>query len=201
MKTALLLSGGMDSLALAWWKRPDVAFTLNYGQLAAEAEISASTAICRELNITHHTINVNCKSLGSGDMAGSNADNLAPASDWWPYRNQMLITLTAMKAIALNVTHLWIGTVKTDEIHRDGTAEFIEAINKLMSLQEGQMQIEAPAIGLSTVELIRISGIPSEYLAWAHSCHRSNVACGNCRGCNKYFEVFDEVGYDLDKVR
>lgn len=39
MKTGLLLSGGMDSLTLAWWKRPDIAFTLNYGQLAAQAEI------------------------------------------------------------------------------------------------------------------------------------------------------------------
>ncbi|MDN3218888.1 7-cyano-7-deazaguanine synthase [Pseudomonas nunensis] len=199
MRIALLLSGGMDSLSLAWWKRPDLAFTLNYGQLAANAEIAASKAICERLGIEHYVLEIDCRSLGSGDMAGTTADGLAPASDWWPYRNQMLITLAAMKAISYDVTHLWLGTVKSDGSHRDGTPEFVDAISQLMSLQEGGMLIEAPAIKLSTQELVRASGIPSGYLAWAHSCHKADVPCGNCRGCNKYFEVFEEVGYDLDR--
>ena len=38
MNTALLLSGGMDSIALAYWKRPDIALTIDYGQAAADAE-------------------------------------------------------------------------------------------------------------------------------------------------------------------
>lgn len=201
MKTALLLSGGMDSLALAWWKRPDLAITLNYGQLAAKAEIVASISICRRLEIPHYILNIDCRSLGSGDMAGATADELAPASDWWPYRNQMLITLAAMKAIPLGVTHLWLGTVKSDGSHQDGTAEFVSAISQLMAIQEGGMVVEAPAIELSTSELVRISSVPPDLLAWAHSCHKADVACGNCRGCNKYFEVFREVGYGLDQSR
>jgi 7-cyano-7-deazaguanine synthase len=201
MKTALLLSGGMDSLSIAWWKRPDFAITLNYGQLAAQAELSASSSICKYLGISHQILNIDCRSLGSGDMAGAQANSHAPASDWWPYRNQMLITLAAMKAISLGVTHLWLGTVKTDNAHQDGTTEFIDAISKLMFLQEGAILIEAPAIGFSTAELVRVSGIPADLLAWAHSCHKADVPCGNCRGCNKYFEVFREVGYDLDRAR
>ncbi|MFZ6780431.1 7-cyano-7-deazaguanine synthase [Undibacterium sp. Ji83W] len=201
MKTALLLSGGMDSLSLAWWKKPDVAITLDYGQIPAQAEIAAATAICKRLNILHYVIQIDCRSLGSGDMAGARADPLAPASDWWPYRNQLLITLTAMKAIAFGVTHLWIGTVKSDGSHKDGTPEFIDLMNRLMHFQEGEMIIEAPAISLSTAELVKLSEVPSEYLAWAHSCHTSNVPCGECRGCNKYFAVFEELGYDLDRSR
>lgn len=201
MKVALLLSGGMDSLSLAWWKRPDLAITLNYGQLAAKAEIAASQAICDRLKIPHQVLEIDCRSLGSGDMAGSSADGLAPASDWWPYRNQMLVTLAAMKAISFGVTHLWLGTVKSDGFHRDGTPEFMSAISELMSLQEGGVIVEAPAIGFTTAELIRISEIPPDSLAWAHSCHKADVPCGNCRGCNKYFEVFEEVGYELDRLR
>jgi 7-cyano-7-deazaguanine synthase len=201
MKTALLLSGGMDSLSLAWWKRPDLAFTLDYGQLPAKAEIAASSALCKRLGILHHIIHIDCSSLGSGDMAGTSANQLAPASDWWPYRNQLLVTLTAMKAISFGVTHLWLGTVKSDGSHKDGTIEFVDAISHLMSCQEGGMVIEAPAIHLSTSDLVRLSGVPSEYLAWAHSCHKADVACGSCRGCNKYFEVFEELGYDLDRSR
>lgn len=198
MKTGLLLSGGMDSLSIAWWKRPDIAFTLDYGQLAAEAEIAASQTICRRLNINHEIIQVDCGFLGSGDMAGTVAHNAAPASDWWPYRNQLLITLSAMRAINFGVTRLWLGTVKSDSRHRDGGQKFIDVISQLMSYQEGEIRVEAPAISLSTAELIKVSGVPSEVLFWAHSCHKANVACGNCRGCNKYFQTLKELGFELD---
>ena len=201
MKSALLLSGGMDSLSIAWWKRPDIGITIDYGQLAAEAEIESSAAICRELIIPHHILRIDCRSLGSGDMAGTEASLHAPASDWWPFRNQILITFAAIKSIELGVNRLLIGTVKTDSLHKDGSNKFVESMSQLLSCQEGDICLEAPAIELSTSELIRQSGIPSSLLAWAHSCHKANVACGACRGCNKYFEVFGELGYDLDRPR
>ncbi|KKX58144.1 MULTISPECIES: 7-cyano-7-deazaguanine synthase [Pseudomonas] len=201
MKRALLLSGGMDSLAVAWWLRPEIGITLNYGQLAAQAEICASKAICEQLQIEHHVISIDCRSVGSGDMAGGKADAHAPASDWWPYRNQMLVTLAAMKAISLGVNKLYLGTVKSDGSHRDGTPEFIAAINQLMVIQEGEMTVEAPAIELSTTDLVRTAGVPSSILAWAHSCHKSSVPCGNCRGCNKYFEVWHEIEHGMDQPR
>mgnify|MGYP001807866172 FL=1 len=156
---------------------------------------------CQTLGIEHHIIRIDCRSLGSGDMAGTEADPNAPSSDWWPYRNQMLISLAAMKAIALGVTHLWIGTVKSDGTHLDGTSGFVSRISDLMVFQEGGMVIEAPAIELSTSELIRISDVTPGGLAWAHSCHKANIPCGSCRGCNKYFQVLDDVGYDLDRSR
>lgn len=198
MKNALLLSGGMDSLALAWWKKPDIAFTVDYGQMAAEAEIAASAQVCKILEIEHHVLRIDCRTLGSGDMAGAKEDALAPASDWWPYRNQLLLTLVAMKAVALGVTQLWIGTVKSDGTHRDGTPEFVDLISKLLAYQEGGIQISAPAITLSTSELIREAKVPRSLLAWAHSCHKANVACGQCRGCNKYIEVYQELDHGLD---
>jgi 7-cyano-7-deazaguanine synthase len=197
MKTALLLSGGMDSLCLAYWLRPEIAITIDYGQLPAQAERDASAAICRDLGIEHHVVAINCKSLGSGDMAGATASVHAPASDWWPYRNQMLITFAVMKAISLGVQKLLIGTVKSDSSHADGTHEFVEAISRLVALQEGGLVVEAPAIELNTSELVAKSKVPAGFLAWAHSCHKSDVACGNCRGCNKYFEVLHEVNVGM----
>lgn len=198
MKTALLLSGGMDSLALAWWKRPDVALTVDYGQLAADAEITVSSQVCKELSIEHHILRIDCRTLGSGDMAGTKEDGLAPASDWWPYRNQLLLTLVSMKAVALGVTQLWIGTVKSDGGHRDGTPEFVDLMDRVLSYQEGGMRVSAPAIDLSTSELIKQANVPHSLLAWAHSCHKGNVACGQCRGCNKYMEVYKELADNVD---
>lgn len=201
MKVALLLSGGMDSLCIAWWKRPEVAITIDYGQLPAQAEIAAAGAVCKALDIEHHVIRVDCRSLGSGDMAGAVADRNAPASDWWPYRNQLLATLASMKAISLGVNHLLIGTVRSDGSHRDGTPEFVDSLSRLLSLQEGGMTVEAPAIQLSTCELAKLSGVPDSLLAWAHSCHKANVACGDCRGCNKYFETLQELQSEMEGLR
>lgn len=199
MKTGLLLSGGMDSLCIAWWKRPDVAVTIDYGQLTAAAEISASMAICQQLGIEHHILRIDCRSLGSGDMAGVEASVHAPATDWWPYRNQLLVTLAAMKSIGLGVTHLLIGTVKSDGSHRDGTPTFVAAISNVLALQEGGLRVEAPAVDMTTADLARESGVPAGALAWAHSCHKADVACGDCRGCNKYFEVLRELDHDMDR--
>lgn len=195
MKDALLLSGGMDSLAIAWWKRPELAITLDYGQLAADAEKHASAQVCKELGIRHEIVSVDCSSLGSGDMAGAPPDAAAQTSDWWPYRNQLLITLASMRAISRGMQALYIGTVRSDgESHLDGTPKFVQKIDKLMAYQEGHVRVVAPAIGMSTAELIRSTGLPAGLLAWSHSCHKANIACGNCRGCNKYVETYLELG-------
>lgn len=195
MKTALLLSGGMDSTAIAYWKRPDLAITIDYGQKAAEAERQASAQVCQALGIHHEFISVDCSSLGSGDMAHAAPDVHATTSDWWPYRNQLLLTLASMRAIARGAKLLFIGTLKSDgESHLDGTQRFVALMDELMSYQEGGLGISAPAIGMTAVELIRTSGVPPGLLAWSHSCHKANIACGNCRGCNKYLETYAALG-------
>lgn len=195
MKTGLLLSGGMDSIAIAWWKRPLWAVTIDYGQKAAAAEKLAAAQVCHELGIAHDVITVDCSSLGSGDMAHKAADARGSTSDWWPYRNQLLITLASMRAIACEVQTLYIGTVKSDgESHRDGTPEFVSRMDGLMAFQEGGLRVVAPAIDFTTAELIRIAGVPAGLLAWSHSCHKADTACGDCRGCNKYLATYAELG-------
>ena len=193
MSEALLLSGGHDSIALAWWRRPAVTLTIDYGQAAAEGEIRASVSVAAALGIRHEVIRVDCSTLGSGDLSGRPALSTAPVSEWWPYRNQLLVTLAAMRAIALNVRRLLIGTVATDHAHADGTPAFVHGLNCLLALQEGALELEAPAIALSTVDLIRQSGVPREVLAWAHSCHTNVFACGSCRGCLKHLGVLREL--------
>jgi 7-cyano-7-deazaguanine synthase len=198
MTTALLLSGGMDSICIAYWKRPDVAFTINYGQLSAEGEIQAAGAVCQSLSVRHEVISVDCSALGSGDLSGTPPDPLAPVTEWWPFRNQLLLTLAGMRAIPLGVKTLLFGSVKTDSVHADGKKKFFQGIDKVFSMQEGALHVETPAIHLTTAELIKLSNVPISILAWSHSCHVSNFACGSCRGCFKYFGVMRELGYETD---
>ncbi len=121
---------------------------------------------------------------------------LAPIPEWWPYRNQLLVTVSAARALSLGVQRLMLGAVRTDGNHADGTPEFVRRLSAVLEAQEGAMCVEAPAIGMSSAELVRVSGVPSEILAWAHSCHTSDLACGRCRGCAKHFQVTKELGLE-----
>ncbi|AMJ65931.1 7-cyano-7-deazaguanine synthase [Hymenobacter sp. PAMC 26628] len=193
MKRAILLSGGIDSIALSYWLRPDLAFTIDYGQLPYQGEVRAAEQIAKHLEITHELLKVDCGAIGSGDLSGKAPDPQAPASEWWPYRNQLLLTICASKAITMGATEIMIGTVASDGFHKDGTPRFIELMNEAFSYQEGNLQISAPAITMTSAELVRASQIPEELLFWAHSCHKADYACGNCRGCNKYRNVMHEL--------
>jgi 7-cyano-7-deazaguanine synthase len=196
MTSAILLSGGMDSTALAFWKRPDIAFTIDYGQIPAEGEIRAARQIAYEIGIQHEVIVVDCSGLGSGDLAGKPASSEAPVSEWWPFRNQLLITLSAMRAVMLGVNEILIGSVASDNIHIDGTKEFFHQLDQCVALQEGHIRVSAPAIDLTSAKLIKISQIPISLLSWAHSCHKAEYACGQCRGCYKHQNVMAELGYE-----
>ncbi|MCW3847387.1 7-cyano-7-deazaguanine synthase [Sphingomonas sp. LB-2] len=189
----MLLSGGMDSIALAYWKRPEVAITIDYAQKAASTELAVAAEVARTLNMRHEIIRVDCSSLGSGDMAGSEPLAAAPVTEWWPFRNQMLLTFAGMRAVAIGVTELMTGSVASDGTHADGRAEFYAAADALMGMQEGNVRVIVPAIGMTTVELIKTSGVPREILAWAHSCHTGPLACGDCRGCHKHFQVTEQL--------
>lgn len=197
-RTALLLSGGIDSIALAYMCRPQIAVTVDYGQLPFAGELRAATAVAEALEMEHEVLHVDVSELGSGEMIGRDPLDLAPVREWWPFRNQMLVTVAAMRLVALEVERILIGTVGTDGAHGDGRTDFIRAMDCALRVQEGGMRLEAPAIELTAEELVRRSGVPWELLAWSHSCHVAPFACGSCRGCQKSYrtcEAFDGLAY------
>ncbi len=114
--------------------------------------------------------------------------------EWWPYRNQLLVTLAGTWGISRGITEIVIGSIAGDSRHVDGTPEFYELLDSLMALQEGGLHVRARAIRMSSAELIAESGITDSVLGWTHSCHVSSVACGVCPGCRKRREVLTEIG-------
>jgi 7-cyano-7-deazaguanine synthase len=193
VNAVLLLSGGMDSTALAYWQRPAYVLTVDYGQAAALAERRAATKVASELRLDHHFLTVDLTSLGLGRMAGLRPNSDAPTPEWWPFRNQLLITLAAAKAAVLGAGAVMVGTLATDGLHADGRPEFLETMRALLGQQERQIKLLAPASKLDAVQLMHRSGVPSELLAWTHSCHVADYACGVCRGCNKHVETLQAL--------
>jgi 7-cyano-7-deazaguanine synthase len=197
MNKAILLSGGIDSIAVGYLHREeiDLAITINYGQKPALTEIEVSKRFCEILNIKHEVITVNCGDLGLGQMASHSFMSLSePTSEWWPFRNQLIITLAAMKIYQHNIKTLIIGSVKSDKKFKDGSKKFFRTLNTCLAMQEGGVVVETPAINMSSAELVKESNLPDTLLFWAHSCHTSNNPCGNCNGCRKYFQVMRKLG-------
>ena len=195
---ALLFSGGIESTCLAVMKKPDLAVTINYGQVCAPGEIRAAKHIASLIGICHKVIEVSLAHLGSGEMTGvaSNDDgNSVP--EHWPFRNQMLLTIAAMALAKCDVRELMIGTVVTDCEHNDGTPDFLRAMEQLLRTQIADIKLTAPASTITTLELVLRSGVSREILGWTFSCHRAEVACGTCRGCNKSLDLFTLLGGDV----
>lgn len=200
---ALLLSGGLDSSAIAYWQRPQVCITVDYGQLAAAGEIAASKHICNALRLPHHTIKANLSAIGSGEMSGGPTVDAAKAPEFWPYRNQLLITLAAMALIPQGLKEISIGAVSTD-VHSDGQPGFIKKIDEIMRLQEGHIRVVAPAARMSSKQLLERSKFPKRFIGLTFSCHVNDYACGQCNGCTKHREIVDAVygfGEKLSKRR
>lgn len=53
---ALLLSGGMDSVSIAWWKRPKVSIFVDYGQKPAQAEEAAGRAAAEAMGLRYEVV-------------------------------------------------------------------------------------------------------------------------------------------------
>jgi 7-cyano-7-deazaguanine synthase len=185
-------SGGLDSAAIAFWRRPDVCITIDYGQNAAQGEMTAAESLCKHMRLKHRIIRADLSALGSGTMANQPTSRTALAPEFWPYRNQMLITLGAMLMQPHGLKEIWIGAVSTDR-HRDGRPSFIRAVDTTMRIQEGRVKVHAPAITLNSVQLLKKANFPKRLVGLTFSCHVHRYACGQCGGCRKHLETVERA--------
>jgi 7-cyano-7-deazaguanine synthase len=207
--TLLLLSGGLDSTALAAWLQPDLTLFVDYGQRPAVAEGRAAAAVSAELGIRHAQVRVDASAVGCGlllsaDRAVGEIGHKSP--EWWPFRNQLLVTIAGAwllreypsRASATELESEWtivFGAVESDgDRHLDGTVEFFQTVDTLLSNQEGRLRCRAPASTMTTEQLLGRHPVSDAVLGWTHSCHTSNHPCADCPGCWKRQSVLDSAG-------
>jgi 7-cyano-7-deazaguanine synthase len=175
--TVLLLSGGVGSAAVAAWRRPQRAIFIDYGQPAAGRAKAASAAIASYLGIEWEELAVDLGPLGVGGLTGRDAER-------WPYRNQLLITMAAVRAQKLGERVIMLGSVRDDDaIHDDDSSLFYRRSDQLLRLQQGGLRIVVPALGLTRDELVAASGVSSVVLDLTYACEQADGPCGRCAGC------------------
>jgi 7-cyano-7-deazaguanine synthase len=193
-EAVLLLSGGVDSTALAALVRPALTVFVDYGQRPADAESRAARRVAEALDLPFLATTLNLGDFGSGLLFDDAVVDASPSPEWWPFRNQFLATAGAAIAIRERLRAVVLGSVCGDgDRHADGTRAFYDQLSALTSLQEGAVTTIAPALNHSTAELVRESALDERILGWTTSCHTGNRPCGACPGCWKRQAVFSEL--------
>lgn len=187
--TVLLFSGGLDSTCIAAIERPDLLLTIDYGQVQAPGENAASQQIASHLGLKHKVIVARPEKCGRGLMAGQPKSSSQYPAEWWPFRNQFLLTVAAMHLENGTECDLLIGTVSSDARQSDGHPRFLDTFNDLLRSQSSLVSVRAPAINLTSETLFEKAQLESEVSGWIFSCHVSEFACGECSGCAKSAEI------------
>ena len=190
----MLLSGGLDSVAVAAVEGATHALFIDYGQTPAEAEWAAAQAVARHLCLDIERLSVDLSNVGSGLLASTAQMPVGPTPEWFPFRNQFLVTIAAAHAAKHGFGAVLLGVVAGDgDRHSDGTAGFVSTLDLLVRDQEGCVRVLAPQIKTHSLELLRRSNLPQEVLRQTHSCHASNDPCGECPGCRRRDEILAAV--------
>jgi 7-cyano-7-deazaguanine synthase len=175
---ALLFSGGIESTALAFAEKPDICITVNYGQPSAVGEIRSARSISGQLGLRHEAICVTPYAAAAPSL------DQETKGIFWPLRNQLLITLAGVHLVNRGLSEVIIGLVR-DDVYADCKTPFVEDMNRTLESQDAGFSVGAPAITMTTLELLRRSRVPYELLSLTLSCQVSDYACGMCAGCLK----------------
>lgn len=174
---AVLLSGGVDSaLVTALLCRTSLkveAVWVDYGQPAATAERSASRTIAAHYALQWSDVSVR-------GLAPPRAGEI-------PGRNDLLVTIARSAAPESSVA---IG-IHAGVPYFDCSPTWVAAWQaKLDAEHFGAVQLLAPLLHMSKVEVFRLARRLRVPLEAAFSCEASNEPCGSCPSCK------DRVGLD-----
>jgi 7-cyano-7-deazaguanine synthase len=205
VKCAVILSGGPDSVTVAYWAKSrgfDVhAVTFDYGQ-KAKIEISRAQEIAEALGATHKVIDLSRLSEiyeGVTSLVDEDIEVTEEFSDpiIVPFRNGVFMAVTVAYAVGIGATHIFYGAHASDEpFYPDCRREFYEAFQEAARLgTETEMVIQSPFSDMPKSGIIRKAvelGVPLDR-TW--SCYLNGpIHCGRCESCNNRRNAFAEAG-------
>lgn len=197
-KSIILLSGGLDSLvAFGVGKEEyniELALTFDYGQKAAESELSTSAKICNYYKAKHKIIKLDWLKDITKTALVSNADiptnNLGTDESaknvWVPNRNGLFLNIAASFADSYGYNYIIFGANKDEgETFPDNTENFRKIISDVFEYSTLQKpKVIAPLINYTKDDIVKIAIEKQVPLEFVRSCYRLNEThCGECESC------------------
>jgi len=224
MRSIILLSGGLDSavcLAKAVDETvPVLCLTFDYGQRAAQREISAAGSLALHYGVRHRVIELpflaeitktslvnreeDVPRLNREQLDDREGTTLATAAKVWvPNRNGLFINLAASFAESLDCQVIVTGFNREEAgTFPDNSPEFVKAVNSSLSYSTRQgVKVLSYTQDLDKFEIVRLGqqlGMPFD-LIW--SCYHGNhEMCGTCESCQRLARALEvnriEIPFD-----
>ena len=199
MKSIILLSGGLDSLACLAVTREkyncELAITFDYGQKALAKEIEASKKICDFYNVGHKIIKLDF--LKEITQTALVSDKEVPQdydmkAVWVPNRNGLFLNIAGSFADSYGYNYIIIGANKEEgKTFPDNTLEFakrVEAEFEFSTLIQPKILI--PLIDMDKEEIVKTVIDLKAPLELVHSCYLGgDKNCGKCESCLHLIEA------------
>ncbi len=209
MKTAVLLSGGLDSTTALHWaaKHHEVvcALSFDYGSNHAARELACARWQAESLGIPYRQIDISAISrhLNSALLSGAEAiptgeyDEENMKQTVVPFRNGIFLAIAAGIAESCGAEGMVIAAHSGDHaIYPDCREEFMEAMGK--AIQSGtyaELQILRPFIHSSKAEIAPAAAELGVDFAHTYSCYCGGEHhCGQCATCRERKAAFAEAG-------
>lgn len=211
-KAVVLLSGGMDSLAvlaIAKQAHQDLYLLhLSYGQKTASKE-----RVCFDKMANHYKIDQNKRfiidmsflsKLGGSSLTDQNIevsdfnDTQEIPTSYVAFRNTHILSMAVSLAEVCGATKIYIGANYEDSPgYPDCRPSYYEAFNELIrqGTKEGNIEVITPIIMHTKDQIIQKAIELKAPLELSWSCYKSNdYACGKCDSCQLRLRGFKQLG-------
>lgn len=223
-KSAILLSGGLDSLVSLGVAKEDynieLAITFDYGQRTVQKEIEASKNITKYYKIDHKIIElpwlqeitntslVN-KSERLPELKTNQLDDPELTDDsakrvWVPNRNGIFLNAAAGFADSRELTHIIFGAnIEEAATFPDNSETFIKKINASFEYSTlVKPKVIAPLAKLTKTETVKLAVEKKIPLSLLRSCYTDEAFhCGECESCLRLKRALNNAVGNTDLVK
>lgn len=208
MKTIAIVSGGMDSVTLAYLLKSQGhevhLLSFNYGQ-RHKKELDFARLCAADLGAKHDVIDL---STITPLLAGSSLTDSIPVPDGHyaepnmaitvvPNRNAIMLAIAWAAAVSTGADMVATGVHAGDHfIYPDCRAEFVDAFDKMGKLAtagyaKDGLHLYAPFVNIGKHEIVRIGASIFVPYQETWSCYKGGeVHCGTCGTCVERKEAF-----------
>ena len=175
--SALLYSGGLDSVAAAWLLPHAVPVYVTLGHPYEAAELRTARQLAPHLHV----------------LAGPPVGRLQEPDGHIRHRNALLVTVAA----AHGYRTIYMGAVR-GEASPDKSPAFFRRMTQLLATSEAERHaVQAPFAHLTKSQLLRqalAAGMPHQRALASRSCYSPAGACGQCQACFRRWVALVHAG-------
>ena len=203
----VLLSGGIDSavtLTIARSRGFEVySLSFQYGQ-RHDAELFAAARVAEAQSVAWHlaahvpAVLFGGSALTDLNIAVPGTPATAVDATYVPARNTVFLSMALAWAETLGARHIFIGVNADDYAgYPDCRPEYLSAFQEMatMATSVGHVEIHAPLVMLSKVQVVRLGLDLGVDFSLTHSCYNPSPGpCGACGACILRAGAFAEAG-------